>query len=99
MIWIGPIRQLSTAMPTNSRSNSNGNGWRTRSVVLAAMAAWALSACSTVVPIETSRMPERLPDGRWAVTDGWMQERYEGERLLRFSLERCEAAATPEMKK
>lgn len=39
-------------------------------------------------------MPERLPDGRWAVTDGWMQERYEQERLLRFGLDRCEAAAT-----
>jgi hypothetical protein len=63
------------------------------------MAAWAaLSACAaTVQPIQESRIPERLPDGRWAVTDGWMQERYEQERLLRAGLERCEATATPEI--
>ena len=92
MIWTARIGRLSTGMRTNLRSNSSASGGKGRSVVLAAMAVWALSACSTVVPIETSRIPERLPDGRWAVTDGWMQERYEGERLLRFGWDRCEAA-------
>lgn len=59
----------------------------------------ALSACSQVQPIQRSRIPEPLPDGRWAVTDGFLQEQYELERALRFHLEQCQAerdgTATP----
>lgn len=57
---------------------------------------WAmltLAACSPTLPqvISATRDPERLPDGRYAVTEGWVQERYELERGLRWHLDQCRA--------
>ena len=100
MIWTAPIRRLPRATPRRWPNNSNANGWKRPSGLLAAMAVWVvLSACArTVQPIQASRMPERLPDQRWAVTDGWMQDQYEQLRLLRLGLDRCEAAAISETK-
>mgnify|MGYP001582410670 CR=1 FL=1 len=93
MISTAPIMRSPRAMRRPWRNNLSANGWRARSGFLAAMAVWALSACTaTVQPIQASRMPERLPDTRWAVTDGWLQDHYEQLRLLRLGLDRCEAA-------
>lgn len=41
-------------------------------------------------------MPERLDEGGWKVSDGFLQERYQIERGLRGQLERCLATQTQE---
>lgn len=49
------------------------------------------AGCHSPLVIQESRLPERLPEGDWRVTDGFLQDRYQIERTLRGQLERCEA--------
>lgn len=46
-----------------------------------------------VQPIQNSRVPEATADGRWIVTDGWLQDTYEAIRMGRA---RDEAACVRE---
>lgn len=50
-----------------------------------------LAGCQRPVVIQSDRLPERVPEGGWRVTDGFLQERYQIERTLRGQLARCEA--------
>jgi hypothetical protein len=65
-------------------------------LVLLLLGSLPLTACQIhfgpVVPevISADRQIVHLPDGRYAVTETWLLERYELERTLRLQVERCE---------
>ena len=50
-----------------------------------------MAGCHSPLVIQDSRVPERLDEGGWRVSDGFLQERYQLERTLRAQLEQCRA--------
>ena len=50
-------------------------------------------AAPEVVVLSADRQIVAEADGRYRVSDVWLQERYQLERVLRLRLERCEAAS------
>jgi hypothetical protein len=65
-------------------------------ILAAGLLGLALAGCQIhfgpVAPevISADRTIVHLPDGRYAVTETWLLERYELERTLRLQVERCE---------
>ena len=62
--------------------------------ILAGLLIVALAGCQGQAPlvITADREIVHMPDGKYAVTETWLMERYELERALRLRAERCEAA-------
>ena len=88
-ISTGWMRRLRTSTQRRSARGLSGSVVkRSSGLVLILLTA----GCHSPVAIQESRMPEKLADGGWRVTDGFLQDRYQIERTLRGQLERCEAA-------
>ena len=82
-------------MPRRSRislSESVSRACVTVGLILAVLL--ILAGCQSPAPvvITADRQIVHLPDGRYAVTETWLLERYEQERALRLRAEKCEAA-------
>lgn len=66
---------------------------------IALLALLALSGCASqpeTVVLSGDRQIVREADGRYRVSDVWIQERYQLERALRLRFERCEAQTRSE---
>jgi hypothetical protein len=79
--------------PTRSPWHSRKSAWPAFALAGSILAAMLLAGCQSKPPavITADRQIVHLPDGRYAVTETWLKERYQLERALRLQAEQCEA--------
>ena len=81
-------------MPLRSRRRSRLSAWPAFAAAGSILALLALAGCRAAPPVVISADREivHMPDGKYAVTETWLMERYELERALRLRAETCEGA-------
>lgn len=95
-MWTNSTRRFASEIPRPSRPSLKTNGARLLAGCLLLM---SLTACSPrIETIQDSRQPEPLPNGRWDVTDGFLQQQGELIRGWRARAQACEVELANERK-
>src|SRR3990167_9195276 len=86
------LAPLLRRMPLRSRRRSRLSAWPACVIVGSILGLLLVAGRQGQAPllITADREIVRLPDGRYAVTETWLMERYELERALRLRAEQCD---------